>query len=116
MNVYKNFTYYHCKIFELPDHKKHFNLLTTDIMNGKAESSPTFVHITSLRAKKFSLSGAQTKFIWNALKLTNETEMMTDDISWKDVALPLDGRGRQPKNKKTKTEKKKKTPELKAHL
>lgn len=100
MNVYNNFTQYGCKVFELPSQSRHFTLLSKSIVKGKKSTYPTIVHITSLRTKKYNdyLDG-QKDFLREALHVFNGTEMMTPDISWYDVAQPVDTRGRKPKKK-----------------
>lgn len=99
MNVYNNFTRYGCKVFELPDHHRHFTLLTRAVVEGKTKSLPTLVHITTARAKKFMESDVQGKFIRRAMHLRNDTEMMTEDVSWYQVSQPSDARGKKPNPK-----------------
>jgi hypothetical protein len=113
MNVYNNFSRYKCKIFELPDNGKHFKLLSKSILEGKSASFPTLVHITTLRTKKFN-DPDQIIFIRDALHLMDDVvqngtqHIMVENISWNDVAVPVNARGRTPKRKTKKWKKEKK--------
>ncbi|KAG7363209.1 hypothetical protein IV203_026569 [Nitzschia inconspicua] len=102
MNVYNNFTHYGCKVFELPNPERHFTLLTSSVIKGRETPLPTLVHITTARAKKFLDSDLQGKFIRQAMRLSNEREMMSNGISWLDVSKPADAMGRNPSPKKKK--------------
>jgi len=152
-HVYENFEYYKCKVFDMGKRSKHFSLVTPTILNfhninierknvtstngGKKKKRrrrrlrnlPTFVHITSLRAKKFPHL-LQTQLIRNALHLppleltdsNNNTitttssgsdsdstmnMMMVDGISWDEVASPSGSRGQSLHKTKKKYRKKK---------
>lgn len=119
LNVYKNFTFYKCKIFNLPNRKKHFSLFKPNLVknNKNGKNAPTFVHLTGLRTKKFKES-LQEKFIRQALDLPpsidndnsssnstmgnnqNSTALvMVDGISWDEVARAIGSRGQVPSKK-----------------
>ena len=155
-HVYENFEYYKCKVFDMGKRSKHFSLVTPSILNFHNENIerknapstngnkkkrrrrrlrnlPTFVHITSLRAKKFPHL-LQTQLIRNAmhlppLELSNSSNstvtttssgsnsnsdstmndmMMVDGISWDEVASPSGSRGQSLHKTKKKYRKKKK--------
>ena len=159
-HVYENFDFYKCKVFDMGKRSKHFSLVTPSILNfhndnidrknvtstnGKKKKRrrrrlrnlPTFVHITSLRAKKFPLS-LQTQLIRKAMHLPplehsnsnntitatssssssdstmNKKMMMVNGISWDEVASPSGSRGQslhKTKKRYRKKKKKKKTTE-----
>jgi hypothetical protein len=153
--VYENFTYYKCKIFDMGKRRKHFSLMTPKILGMMAAPSPTssekdqkqqtskkkikrrrrrqrlptFVHITSVRAKKYPES-LQIQLIRKAMQLpplvdanqnsnnknfsvttptsmtTQPRMMMVDGISWDDVARPIGSRGQNLKKKNRKRNRK----------
>ena len=155
-HVYENFDFYKCKVFDMGKRSKHFSLVTPSILHFNSSNSiqgqkdfnkqtkkkrrrsrrlrdvPTFVHITSLRAKKFPHS-LQTQLIRKAMHLppldpldssinksnnsdtisspttsSDSSLMMVDGISWDEVASPSGSRGQSINKKKSRKRKKKK--------
>jgi len=69
--------------------KKHYSLFgSVRPTKGGVESKPTFVHITSLRAKKYDKTH-QSELLQKALKLKDpQEEILFGNTTWKEVIQP----------------------------